>query len=423
MDGNNIVKTNAGLSTDLRGSIGILEVMRIFDNYNIKARNYKSIIKNYLFWLVERQLPITLYSKSAYLNDLKERQAIKEKPSRIYSYTTPLNRIINIANDNDFLGFKIINDTDKKTLLESELDVYFEQFLSFSSGGVKSDLTKRDYRKAFKGFASFCDVRDMNKFTFETVKMYAEHLSNLVAKDTITNTTFNKYLAPLKGFAKYLILESDNIFTGLTKEKIVAIERNLNKIPLISGLSVDKNTFYKDSLTHKEVLTILEHLKSTEHRLMVALMYFTGLRSFEVLKVKHSDIDFRAKTLSIVGKGKKRATIPLEHCHTAIKSYYDDYVRNKKPDLDKPLFNAKDTATIRKFVNTALKELNLKHKKKKVSTHSFRHSLAQNLLLNGLPVELVQKIMRHEDISTTQIYFRKIQQESMLKIPENILSA
>jgi len=400
--------------------IGVLVALHQFDSYKFKAKNYKSIVKKYLLWLCKVNLPITKFSRDAYLKILAEEKELKS----LHSYKTPINKLLLVAEECNFLGCLVANDTAQKTIIENQLAMYFEAFLQMDKGKPKSERTKGNYRQSFKRFAQFCEATNINQFTYLSVRKYADQLHEMLSKGQTTNFTYNTYLAPLRQFAKYLLWDSDTIFDGFEIDQRRKVENDLKKITQIANLTVEKDTYHKDSLTHQEVLNVLANAKDSRLQLMIALMYFAGLRTIEVLRLAHSSFNWKAKVLTVIGKGNKKAEIPLNHCIDALHGYYKNYLANNKTsDLDRLLFpTINHTATIRKQVNDLLVKVNLKHKKKRVSCHSFRHSLVQNLLIEGVPVEVVQSLARHTNISTTEVYFKKLQKDNQLNIPENLLT-
>ncbi len=414
---NDLVKKSSSVSNEYISKIGINEVLHIFDSYKFKAGNYRRINGKFLSYIQKIGMPLAKPAQATYLQHLTT-QGIKNIPA----YKTPINKLLKIAKERNFYGASIFDDTNQSTVIENQLGAYFEAFLQMDKGKPKSDQTKVNYRASFKEFAKHCEATNINQFTYLSVRKYADKLNKEMSEGAKSNFTVNTYLAPLRQFAKYLIWDSHNMFGQLPNDERAQIERDLNKISLIANQTIDKQKYYKDSLTHSEVIKVIEAATNAREKLIIALMYFTGLRSFEVLRVWHNSFNWKAQQLTIIGKGSKKATIPLDHCIDALRGYHKAYISEYKPDLDGLLFpSINNTATIRTFVNKLLNKLDLKEKKQKVSCHSFRHSLVQNLLLKGLPVEVVQTIARHTNLSTTEMYFKKLQTENRLSIPKNLL--
>lgn len=371
-------------------------------------------------FISERELKLNEFSKNAFLTFLKN----EKNPKNLSAYKTPINKLIKIvAPENDLIDCIVYKDRTPKTIIETLLEYHFEKFLNDSTGAAKSEKTKEEYRKAFRLFAKFCDAKELNQFNSIAMGEYRKKLLLEYEQGQKSLFSVNAYLAPLRSFAKYLMLNTEEIFEGVELEKIPKIERDLNRMAMTKGQSTNKSEYYKDALSHNEVLQVLKKTQNSREKLIIGLMYYCGLRTFEVLKAKLSDFNFKAEELNVIGKNRKGASIPLDYCLDAVKELLNNYLRQNKPDKEGYLFpSINTTASIRKFVNKTLKSLDLKEKKKKVSAHSFRHSLAQNLILQGIRVETVQKIMRHSNIATTEKYFKRLQNENLLQIPKNALS-
>ncbi|MCU0446762.1 MAG: tyrosine-type recombinase/integrase [Microscillaceae bacterium] len=399
--------------------VSVAEVMQIFHTYQYKPRNYPSIVKAYLIFLAQKDLAINHISKGLYLSILDN----EKQPKNLSAYQTPLNKLIKeVAPAHRLIGLKVYIDVKPKTIIETQLEALFEQFLTFANK-VKGERTKDNYRKSFKEFAKYCQITELNFFNEASVLFFRNHLHRRLQESTFSIFSANAYLAPLRQFAKYLVINSEKVFQGFEKLERERIERDLNRISLIANIDKPDNTdYHKDSLSQEEIARVLAHTTDPKERLMIGLMYYTGLRTFEVLNIKQSDFNFKAKVLNVVGKGNKKAEIPLNHCLNAIETLFKDYLKATKIKNNVLFPTMNSTSQIRSFVNRILNDLDLKKKKKKVSCHSFRHSLAQNLLLNGIPLEAVQSILRHNQISTTEIYFKKIQNERLIQIPENTLT-
>jgi integron integrase len=196
-------------------------------------------------------------------------------------------------------------------------------------------------------------------------------------------------------------------------------------------------------LTHDEVQQILGHMSGTP-RLMVEMLYGSGLRLQECLNLRVKDIDFELNTVTVrEGKGSKDRTTLLPHStKERLRTQIEKVLVLHKQDLadgfgevylphalDRKYPNAARSDTwqylfpstrigrdprsdirrrhhlhhsaLRKHVKAALAQTNIR---KLVSTHTFRHSFATRLLQNGYDIRTIQKLLGHEDLATTEIY-------------------
>ncbi len=196
-------------------------------------------------------------------------------------------------------------------------------------------------------------------------------------------------------------------------------------------------------LTHDEVLRVLEHLQGT-HRLMVELLYGSGLRLNELLSLRVKDLDFEMLTITVrAGKGDKDRTTLLPqslaeklqlqvrvvdnlHQRDTADGFGEVYLPNalerKYPSASRELgwqylFPAAGIGrdprsgtlrrhhlhptTVRKAVTQARRQAGIV---KPVRCHTFRHSFATRLLQQGYDLRTIQKLLGHGDVKTTEIY-------------------
>ncbi|MFA6393730.1 MAG: tyrosine-type recombinase/integrase [Patescibacteria group bacterium] len=180
-------------------------------------------------------------------------------------------------------------------------------------------------------------------------------------------------------------------------------------------------------LSKEEVKKILGTIQNVKHKLLLGLIYSSGLRVSEAVKLKVKDLDFDRMMLFIrAGKGKKdRITIMSEKMIGVLKKYVcrknpDDYVFESERSrvlnansgtVDEKLKNGgaetgskKNRLTERsaqKVFSNALKKSGVK---KHASCHCLRHSFATHLLENGTDIRYIQELLGHAKLETTQIY-------------------
>ena len=161
-------------------------------------------------------------------------------------------------------------------------------------------------------------------------------------------------------------------------------------------------------MTVEELNSILNSNLNIEESLIVELLYGCGLRVSELVDLKLSNIDINAKYIQCYGKGSKERIVPFgEKAKAALKKYlkYRDFLilQNKLPDT-KFLFIKSDGKQIsRQDVYNFIKKQGEKIHKH-ISPHTLRHSFATHLLENGADLRVVQELLGHSDVSTTQLY-------------------
>jgi len=167
-------------------------------------------------------------------------------------------------------------------------------------------------------------------------------------------------------------------------------------------------------LTKEEVRKMLESCETKKSKLMLSLLYATGMRVSEITNLKVNDLQFEEKIGYIKqAKGKKDRIFNIPNfLEEGLKNYIVD---NKKKDHDFVFsgLNGKLTErTIQKIVQGVIKKTDIK---KQVHPHTLRHSFATHLLEKGVDIRKIQELLGHSDLSTTQIYTH-ISSEELKKI-------
>ena len=140
--------------------------------------------------------------------------------------------------------------------------------------------------------------------------------------------------------------------------------------------------------------------ENLKHRLIIKILYSTGLRLQELVDLKRKDIDFERKILNVRrGKGNKdRITLFPENIKMDLLKYYSNNIFKTEYVFEGR--NGKYTKkSVQKVLDSAGKKVGIK-----ITPHMLRHSFAIHLLETGTDIRFIQKLLGHSDISTTQLY-------------------
>ena len=162
-------------------------------------------------------------------------------------------------------------------------------------------------------------------------------------------------------------------------------------------------------LTYPEVLKILNHVKNDLlNKAIIEVLYGCGLRVSELVNLKLSDIHYSEGLIECHGKGNKHRYVPInKYALNAINDYIINFRdKLKKKESDNILFlNRLGHVLRRESINVMLnkigKEIGIN---KNLHPHMFRHSFSTHLLENGANLRMIQEMLGHENISTTEIY-------------------
>lgn len=227
------------------------------------------------------------------------------------------------------------------------------------------------------------------------ISLKKEDIKDFLDNVEATPRTKAHYLTVFNSFYKYLVFMDkikNNPCDGIKSPKLE------KKLPTY--------------LTNEEIAKLF-NIRSTKpvdyrNKAILEVMYATGARISEVINLELNQIDFEECIIRVVGKGKKERIIPLDD--VAIEAL-DNYINNYRPFLIKNetcnyvFLNKNGEKISRQMIFKILKNLaNKAGITKEISPHTLRHSFASNLLNNGADLRVIQELLGHENLETTEIY-------------------
>ncbi|MBN1656564.1 MAG: site-specific tyrosine recombinase XerD [Deltaproteobacteria bacterium] len=204
-----------------------------------------------------------------------------------------------------------------------------------------------------------------------------------------------RFLSSIRGLFKYLVAEQ-------------LISRN----PLESVESPRINRKLPRQLTQDEVVRLLNapdlgNPRGIRDSAMLHTMYATGIRVSELVALKQAEVNLKRGYLTVTGKGNKGRLVPLGEIACEAIRIYVDSVREEWARPDEPLLfvTSRKTGMTRqafwKLIKRYAREVAIE---KEITPHVLRHCFATHLLQGGADLRVVQTLLGHADISTTQIY-------------------
>lgn len=229
----------------------------------------------------------------------------------------------------------------------------------------------------------------------DLISLKKEDIKDFLDNVEATDRTKAHYLTVFNSFYKYLVFMDkikSNPCDGIKAPKLE------KKLPTY--------------LTNEEIAKLfnIRLTKPVDYRnkAILEVMYATGARISEVINLELNQIDFEECIIRVVGKGKKERIIPLDD--VAIEAL-DNYINNYRPFLIKNetcnyvFLNKNGEKISRQMIFKILKNLaNKAGITKEISPHTLRHSFASNLLNNGADLRVIQELLGHENLETTEIY-------------------
>ena len=224
----------------------------------------------------------------------------------------------------------------------------------------------------------------------DTLKDFIYQLSKEVQPPTQS-----RIISGIKGFFSYLQLEG---------------YREDNPTKLLESPKTRKT--FPDTLAVAEVDALIAGVETGKYafrnRCMLELLYSCGLRVSELIKLNKSDLFFEQGLIRIRGKGDKLRWVPIaDVTQELLKEYQNSALVNppKKGFEDRLFLNNRGKEITRVMVFTIVKNAAMHMNiKKNISPHTLRHSFATHLVENGADIQLVQHMMGHASITTTERY-------------------
>jgi integrase/recombinase XerD len=252
-----------------------------------------------------------------------------------------------------------------------------------------SENTLEAYRRDLTSFLEFCS----NGKDFEITDITRSDINSYVLKlrqDKYSPTSVMRKVASLRGFFKWFCANEYGQKNPAQTLEQPKLPKKLPKVMTIEELNVILNS----------------NLSKTE-TVIVELLYGCGLRVSELANLKLNDVDIKSKYIKCYGKGAKERIVPFgEKAKNALKKYlkHREMIQLQSNSNNKYLLLKEDGKKISRqdIYNFIKKQGERIHKH--ISPHTLRHSFATHLLENGADLRVVQELLGHSDVSTTQLY-------------------
>lgn len=273
--------------------------------------------------------------------------------------------------------------------LLKEYEYYLKITKGLSHNSIISYIT--DLKEYIEFLEKNYNVKDPESITKQDIRNFIARLK----RKQNTASSVSRKISAIRSFHKYLLLEKI-----VTKNEAVGVNlpKKDQRLPVV--LSVEEvEMLMKASLGEKPL--------ELRNRAMIELLYGSGLRITELIELRLSDLHLNMGFINITGKGNKERIVPIgEEGQFRLKRYLDHgRAKLKKVSGDIVFVNHHGETISRVGFYKTLKLLAQNAGiTKTVSPHTLRHSFASHLLENGVDLRMVQELLGHEDISTTQIY-------------------
>lgn len=279
-----------------------------------------------------------------------------------------------------------------------------------------------DWRSSINGFLSYLqlekslsvntveayrhDVELLNNFLLEKKydvipeKVTLNHLQEFLswtAESQIEARSRARIVSGIKAFYRYLLMED---ILEQSPAELLETPRLPRYLPEVLSLEEIDRLIRAIDLSKPE---------GERNKAIIETLYGCGLRVSELTTLKISDIDIHGKYIRVIGKGNKQRMVPIGRVALKCIDTYRNTFRNKlniKKGAEDILFlNRNGSGLSRVMIFTIIKRLkDIAGIEKDISPHTFRHSFATHLIEGGADLRVVQEMLGHSSITTTEIY-------------------
>lgn len=275
--------------------------------------------------------------------------------------------------------------------MEKEINNFIE-YLKYQRN--YSDFTCNNYKKDLNEYNSFILSNKINykNMDYNESKEYVIYLN----KKNDAKSTISRKLSSLRTFYKYLVLNN----------KVES-----NPFLLVSSPKKEKRIPKFINYNNMEEILNVPNIKTKEgqrERVILEVLYTSGVRVSELVNIKLKDIDFSNKNILIFGKGSKERLVSfgdyaLEYINLYLKEGRNLLLDGVKSDY---LIVGKKsekltTRRVEQIIDDIIKRTSIKLN---ITPHMFRHTFATHLLDNGCDLLVVQELLGHASLSSTEIY-------------------
>lgn len=268
------------------------------------------------------------------------------------------------------------------------------EFIAYLVMRNSSTHTLKAYERDLSMFEEFLKERGYD-YRRVGAKEYEEFIAHLRERD-LAPSTVQRMAAAVKSFYRFLAMYDRLPYNPLENVHLPSSEKPLPK-----------------ALSYEEVVRILNAVEIRDElrfrdKLLLEMLYATGIRISEALQMSVLDVDVEGRFVRVVGKGKKERIVPF---HSRVAELLRDYLRDVQPRIARGnpvLFpNRRGGRLSRvgawKIVKNYAVKVGLG---KKVHPHVFRHTFATHMLLGGCDIRILQELLGHASVATTERYLK-----------------
>ena len=287
-------------------------------------------------------------------------------------------------------------EAQKRNTLKKRI-VYF---LGAKKTDGLSDRTIQNYQQILTHFAEWIN-KHITQITTDDIRSYITYLS---VERKLKESSLQTHINTLRTFFAWMTIE------GIIKK---------NPMLKIKSLKIDKKNA-RHALSQEELERLRNACKNYREKAIVEFFYSTGCRLTEVVNIRLDELNFEARSVKVIGKGNKERTV---YFSVRAKLMIQEYVQQRKGGImlfpsSKTPYEKMKVRGMQRIIQNVGERAGLS---KRVHPHLLRHTFATNAVNAGMDITIIQRLLGHEDVNTTQIY-ASISQDIVRQAYDRIVS-
>ena len=261
-------------------------------------------------------------------------------------------------------------------------ETYLKMFIDAKQIEGCSERTLQYYKMTVEHLLTTLDV-PVRKMTIDEIRSY---LANYQQRNNCSKVTVDNVRRNISSF-----------FSWLEEEDYIL------KSPMRRIHKIKTKQSVKETISDEMIEKLRDNCECARDLAMIDLLYSTGIRVGELVRLNISDIDFEERECIVYGKGDKERRVYFD---AKAKLHLQNYI-NSRHDDNPALFTTLDAPYDRlkiSGVEIRVRELGRKISMERIHPHKFRRTMATRAIDKGMPIEQVQKILGHSQIDTTMQY-------------------
>ena len=261
-------------------------------------------------------------------------------------------------------------------------ETYLKMFIDAKQIEGCSERTLQYYKMTVEHLLATLDV-PVRKMTTDEIRSY---LANYQQRNNCSKVTVDNVRRNISSF-----------FSWLEEEDYIL------KSPMRRIHKIKTKQSVKETISDEMIEQLRDNCECARDLAMIDLLYSTGIRVGELVRLNISDIDFEERECIVYGKGDKERRVYFD---AKAKLHLQNYI-NSRHDDNPALFTTLDAPYDRlkiSGVEIRVRELGRKISMERIHPHKFRRTMATRAIDKGMPIEQVQKILGHSQIDTTMQY-------------------